>query len=1186
MEIENNPLLRNLVSDAEKEKHHLATGRVDFGTAMVQMGIRSVFDIIRQSKATFCQQLSKLNDDDGAAAYDNAMCYAVQIGRAYREHVISSGKKPGAVQQSGIRSLVDVGPSYANLFKENWADFCKVGAMEAVDSPVAYLNRLYQLAINEIEQQGDGVNARILLDMRRPDLKDLLINHQNTYSPVPVLDIVNDVLTKAIENHHASPSGPSVHELMRAKRHPFIFPYHFAHHQAMLGLSGQQHMMLGETNYQISRQLPVQQNGDNEFGRVEHPAVEAQRLLSGLSPEQQEVLIEPTLFSDFYIERAELDVPVEDGVKNVSPSNHLPWLDSRYIGFVIPEQDTIGAVENGVDLTILTVDNSLGALGVNMAFKDEGDNLSGNITLNQHSYAAHNVNWERSYEGVHSKHFIATYQPEKNEGILLPEETNLGADFHVVCSSHYAIDTARHPQKDFLSQRYTISLNRYGYQLTEEQKAFFQRNYNMTVITPGSNGLVHLGTFMAKTGTRAEDVEALLAQKQHAPVLSANCQVINALAERAEFPSPTHYGAGYVNGVGGRDAGSIGFNDLNNSMGLIEESIGDVKVWRLTQTSLNRFDRMQRMIRLQRWMGISYAELDTLIMSAIRSERESNLGYDLNVNTVRTLGVYRYLSERYSITPEEFAGLVHYISPFASGERTPLFDQVFNSPALFDTPLILDQSVFDITATDAATQKTIAQLCAGLNLQPTETSFFRLANDTKDLANNGHLSRDLGTVSSLYRQARIAQLFDLSVEDSWNLIDLLGGEAYRERIASGSLRPVSLPDAQATEEIPDILDILMHMDWAVTWLKESNQNVSALRRHLGVDQDDSGLVAKLESAVRNSHGEVQQALQSVQNLTPLYLPVSDATGTPIDWIGGVLQACMNSNGAVNDLPMTALDSLGSWLSGNIAAELRALTFENDPITDAAFKDRLIQRLVEHLMKGHATQHRIIHELLRSGAGVQADRVDAAIRWSGHQVPQLLTAMASTSETAQSVAILIATVRHAEVMHTLALGVPALTAFMANPDWLDHQPGPTTDLTLANLYLLERYCQWAQTTTKTEDDILAYFELANAEQAPPSDIDHPNRCAAALAALIGWSSAEVLVATTTLEGQVAKSMQQVDWVRRIHSASQQSRLSAAALLLTTQLDSEVEPAKLKNGSTPDSGVDHWNAVGQALMAARR
>lgn len=1191
MENENNTLLHNLVDNAGASTQSLADGKVNFASAMELMGITSVFDIIRQSKTTFSKRLAELNDDDGDTAYDNAMCYAVQIGRAYREHVISSGKKPTSLQQSGIRSLVEVGPSYANLFKENWADFCKVGAMEAVDSPAAYLNRLYQLATTDIETQGQGLNPKILLDKRRPDLKNLLINHQNTYAPVPMLDIVNDVLTQAIEDNKVSIGlgTSSVHELLRAKRHPFLFPYHFAHHQAMLGFSGPKHMMLGEANYRISHQLPVKQNGDNDFGRVEHSAIEAQRLLSGLSPEQQEVLIEPTLFSDFYIERDEFDVDVAAAIIHPHIGNYLPWYHARQMGIVLPNQESVKNIEDDGDLTDLVWDDKIPPVGVDLIYKNEdATSLSYWTTFHQLCGAMRTPNFANATGELNLKRFGLSYQAAKNPGKELPTDANYTARFHTICKSYYDSTIENTPRRSFIKQTYTITLNVYGYQLTPKEREFFKDNYDTDISSPANNTLVQLNVFMNKTGTSADHILELLARKEHSPRVSANCPVPQTFVNlTSTYPLASHYGACYVNGVGGRDGGSLHYNSLDNSMGIIEQSVGNDKVWSLTQTSLNRFDRMQRMIRLQRWMSIPFADLDTLIMSAIHSEREHNLSYELNVNTVRTLGIYRYLSERYTIKPEEFAGLLHHVSPFASGDRTPLFDQVFNSPALFDTPLILDQSVFNLTATDAATQKTIAQLCAGLNLQPTETSFFRLANDTKNLANNGTLRRDLGTVSSLYRQARIAQLFGLSVEDSWALIDLLGGETYRTRVASGSLRAVQVPDAPATEELPDILDILMHLDWAVTWLKDTQQDVSALRRHLGIDQDQSGLKSKLERSVSTTSAEVIQALESVSNLAPLLLPEDDADGKKIDWISDVLGTSMEVCGAVNDPPMSTTGSLDAWLQSNIDAELEALTLDKDPVADDALKQRISQRLVEHLLKGHAVQHRIIHELLRADAGVQAERVDTAIRWSGYQVSQLLINMASASGAAEAVVILLAAVRHAGVMDTLALGVPALNAFLANPAWLDHQqPDPTPTLNLANLYLLERYCQWVQNGVKPEDDMLAYFALANAPQKTAAGTEHAQQCAVALAALIGWSSAEVLVATTTLEGQVAASMQQVDWVRRMHAVAEHSRLSAAALLLTTQLNCDVEPVESKDESTPDSSADHWSAVGQALMAARR
>ena len=200
MDEKNPPSLPALVDDSTRAK----SGRHSFKVAMKKMGLTSVFDIIRLSRQVFAAQLSQYSDADAGQAYDNAMSYAVQIARQYREHQTSSGQGSSAGQRTGVRSLVSIGASYQNLFKENWDDFCSVGAIAAIDSPVAYLSRLYNFA-SELEATplDPDLPPRALLDKRRPDLKDLLIDQDSTFTPLPMLDIVNDMLGKTINAHLA-----------------------------------------------------------------------------------------------------------------------------------------------------------------------------------------------------------------------------------------------------------------------------------------------------------------------------------------------------------------------------------------------------------------------------------------------------------------------------------------------------------------------------------------------------------------------------------------------------------------------------------------------------------------------------------------------------------------------------------------------------------------------------------------------------------------------------------------------------------------------------------------------------------------------------------------------------------------------------------------------------------------------
>lgn len=302
MAVDQNSLMNSLVNNDGSTKKN----RSDFSTAMQKMGFTSVFDIVRLPKAAFVRQLSRYSDADAGLAYDNAMGYAALIARLYREHKTSSGKFQPLAQRSGIHALVPLGPTFPNLFKENWDEFCKVGALAALDSPVAYLSAL-RVFIQQLEATSTDTR-RLLLDRRRPDLKDLLITQESTFTPRPMLEIVNEVLGKNLRsylNGNDADKTKSTHEVLAGRRYPFELPYNFYHQQCQLGLSDKK-PRLGELNYRASLLLPIEQKATNGYGQLQYPVLQAQRLLSGLSPQQQALLIEPSVFSNFYLTRNDL----------------------------------------------------------------------------------------------------------------------------------------------------------------------------------------------------------------------------------------------------------------------------------------------------------------------------------------------------------------------------------------------------------------------------------------------------------------------------------------------------------------------------------------------------------------------------------------------------------------------------------------------------------------------------------------------------------------------------------------------------------------------------------------------------------------------------------------------------------------------------------------------------------------
>lgn len=1178
-------LIAKLLSDPDaggvkKTKRTPKSAKVSFVEAMGELGYTSVFDIVRESKSTFVTRLAARTDADGDLAYDNAQCYAAQIARSWREHQVSSDRRQIATARTGIRSLVDVGPSFPNLFKENWDQFCKVGAIAAVDSPVAYLNSLYSFLLREIEDQG-GSDA-IPLSVRRPDIPSLMLDAQSTFTPVPMLKLVTEVLSKGIQEYLDAANHPDkdtpVHELLKTKRHPFTFPYDFHHQQIMLGLSGKKQPTLGELSYRASQLLPVHfrygidtVDPDNSYGSsADNAPSNAQILLSGLSGEQQQLLTAPSLFTTFYL--------CQDDLKSTwrSSTCHLlvPWhCEKNYKGFVVPDQDGVADVDPQASSL------QAGATGSNeISVNDTARNLIIDITI---AYSAHD-NVASSPQYINSLRYAA-------DCLSLVVSTPQGAPQNA-CASFYVIFTAEAPidgvagRQHIASQSFTISTLEDSPDndcvLTDEQRDYFYKHYGVTVNSCTTNGLVNVSTFLKSTDLTAAQLSALLALHEHRPRFSENVVQSNRWVH--DFPYSMNYGACYVNGTGGWEVGSRPFvrtTMSDPSIGIEHESSPDGTVLQyLTNTSLNRFDRLQRMIRLQKWTGISFAELDTLIMAVIHSEGESNLAWELNRNTLRALGVYRYLSGRYTLEPEEFAAFVHFLSAFCIGDRPSMFDQIFNSPALFDTPLVLDGDAFSYN--DPASQKTIAQLCAGLKIANTEDEIGLVMHDTAlllgppDNENEPveiELSRRQVVISSMYRQVRIARMFHLTVKESRSLITLLGGEACLKRIVTGVIRDVS-----SDEVSPDILDILMQMDWAVTWMNDTGANISALRKM--IDLPDSAPVSQtLLGQLNEARKKLNDVLVTRVQVIGLSLPaaVFNDTGDPVDWWESIVchPNCLSARGVVVTVPSEKFnDPMGYFVGVINALEVQNITFLNEMTQEGAWV-QVTNELALLLTQKRAEQLKILEVLFQACSGISMDYAELAIRLSSNNTSgeELLGGYVVGAIDQPEIVLPLTGIELvlawrvsgvagcADMLQQLSISAAALRLFMAHPAWLFTTASSPLKLNLATYYLLDRYVHWARESGLGEDVLMAYFVAAG--EAPAGDRNEM------LAPLINWPASEI----SAVVPAGAETMAEVDWVRRVQAACAESGLSAASLLASTQLNK-------------DSLSADWQAVAEAAMAA--
>ncbi|MNK92648.1 hypothetical protein D3C87_1127780 [compost metagenome] len=480
-----------------------------------------------------------------------------------------------------------------------------------------------------------------------------------------------------------------------------------------------------------------------------------------------------------------------------------------------------------------------------------------------------------------------------------------------------------------------------------------------------------------------------------------------------------------------------------------------------------------------------------------------------------------------------------------------------------------------------ANQKTLLQLCAGLGLQPTEDSLLLIAKETVKL---GALKRDLPTVSSLFRQARIARLFGLPVADLLTLANLLGGGRYKKALASGLLKS---PDT------PDILDVLMQLDWAVDWLKDSQQTVAQLQQHLGpnipaLSEDEEGtdqnvnavaqppLSDDLLKRLNKLHDDTVRSVVTEQQVTALGLPTHNDASTPaqIKWFELLCSHdLLDTEGLLPELdqPPTLVDEPDTRLKAGIDELVKLLTLT------PAVKEACAQKLLKLLLDAHDRQTQLVEELFQETAKLPPDRSKAVIYWAHSSVYSILADALAPETVPLLVEQFQRVSRHAEIVLQLRLSNSALRLFIINPDWLggDLYSGSNSEPSLSDLYLFERLSHWLHAQRHSEDSVLSYFSLANPPAAKLKNkalrqiaVEAAN---SALARLLEWPEKEIEVLTDTLTDKRACSMAQVDWVRRCQMTCQASGLSAKALLQAT-------------GLYDQSSLDAWKAVGDAVMAA--
>jgi peptidoglycan hydrolase-like protein with peptidoglycan-binding domain len=193
------------VSDVEGTKSRIKTmqrlyrlvPRYDKMTMLMKAGIGSANAIARMGENAFVAKYGKDLGGPGPAKaiHSRAMEVQAKAITLLADHGIASYKVPMSVLPDEAQTVVDSIPEWSALFGS--LDLCKCEHCRSVLGPAAYLVDLLHFLKDRPSKIEDKYAKDILLE-RRPDIGEIELTCENANTPVPYVDLVNEILENAV----------------------------------------------------------------------------------------------------------------------------------------------------------------------------------------------------------------------------------------------------------------------------------------------------------------------------------------------------------------------------------------------------------------------------------------------------------------------------------------------------------------------------------------------------------------------------------------------------------------------------------------------------------------------------------------------------------------------------------------------------------------------------------------------------------------------------------------------------------------------------------------------------------------------------------------------------------------------------------------------------------------------------
>ncbi|AKM32217.1 hypothetical protein AB870_21985 [Pandoraea faecigallinarum] len=551
----------------------------------------------------------------------------------------------------------------------------------------------------------------------------------------------------------------------------------------------------------------------------------------------------------------------------------------------------------------------------------------------------------------------------------------------------------------------------------EDDSRFYRETYGVG----GLPELVDTAVFCARTHTSATHLARLFAVQSAAPVASDNVPDLPPASAAA-------FGAVYLNAAqtpaiaieaGAPPAPLRSEARKEGPEGEAEETAEDVDPPHyFTELTVNRADRIHRVIRLSRWLDIGYPETDRLIMAAHIAQHRSGAPA-ITTSTLRALGVFCDFRARYDVTAEDFAAWMSTVAPYGLRDDAgpSQFDRIFNEPRTHSMPLVLDGGPIETgIGFDQATGMAAAQhIAVALGLDPDEFAY--LARTISAQMQGRVLTRSLDVVSAFFRIASLARYLGLSPTVLLGLLETLGldGTPIVGQMA-GTPRIHSIPTIGDT----DFLSALVAAEGCVRWCRDKAIDIAWMIRHLrppstpdSAGMPEQTLIQSLRnqlSSTRITLGQLYEAgiPQTIfvpvtpggpdQEITPEWLcqlgDVVDPEGIVLDGVSGTDEDFASSaaeiiRDAVSALFMGEVRVCANGLSSGFTRLSKPVRNDDIPAEKRPLMEQIIATLGAIVLRSRAAQRAIVEEHVSGYLGLASELVLPLIDWAGQSAYEIL-----------------------------------------------------------------------------------------------------------------------------------------------------------------------------------------------------